>query len=83
MMQAALPAGIRFGVLRKSSSSAFRQTGEVFYIGGADVLPAPLEEQEEAKAIAGLSDSDNREARSMLIEHNLRLVVYKIGRAHV
>ncbi len=40
------------------------------------VLPAPLEEQEEAKAIAGLSDSDNREARSMLIEHNLRLVVY-------
>ena len=76
MMQAALPAGIRFGVLRKSSSSAFRQTGEVFYIGGADVLPAHLEEQEEAKAIAGLSDSDNREARSMLIEHNLRLVVY-------
>ena len=71
-----MPAGIRFGVLRKSSSSAFRQTGEVFYIGGADVLPAPLEEQEEAKAIAGLSDSDNREARSMLIEHNLRLVVY-------
>ena len=76
MMQAALPAGIRFGVLRKSSSSAFRQTGEVFYIGGADVLPAPLEDQEEAKAIAGLSDSDNREASSMLIEHNLRLVVY-------
>ena len=81
MMQAALPAGIRFGVLRKSSSSAFRQTGEVFYIGGADVLPAPLEEQEEAKAIAGLSDSDNREARSMLIEHNLRLVVIGLIKA--
>ena len=40
------------------------------------MLPAPLEEKEEAKAIAGLSDSDNREARSTLIEHNLRLVVY-------
>ncbi|MBM6668251.1 RNA polymerase sporulation sigma factor SigE [Lacrimispora saccharolytica] len=76
MMQAALPAGIRFGVLRKSSSAVFRPAGEVFYIGGADVLPAPLEEKEEAKAIAGLSDSDNREARSTLIEHNLRLVVY-------
>ncbi|MFQ7287540.1 MAG: RNA polymerase sporulation sigma factor SigE [Lacrimispora saccharolytica] len=75
-MQAALPAGIRFGVLRKSSSAVFRPAGEVFYIGGADVLPAPLEEKEEAKAIAGLSDSDNREARSTLIEHNLRLVVY-------
>lgn len=76
MMQAALPAGIRFGMLRKSSPAVFRQTGEVFYIGGADVLPAPLEEKEEAKAIAGLSDHDNREARSTLIEHNLRLVVY-------
>lgn len=76
MMQAALPAGIRFGVLRKSSSAVFRPAREVFYIGGADVLPAPLEEKEEAKAIAGLSDSDNREARSTLIEHNLRLVVY-------
>lgn len=76
MMQVALPAGIRFGVLRKSSSAVFRPAGEVFYIGGADVLPAPLEEKEEAKAIAGLSDSDNREARSTLIEHNLRLVVY-------
>ena len=76
MMQAALPAGIRFGVLRKSSSAVFRPAGEVFYIGGADVLPAPLEEKEEAKAIAGLSDIDNREARSTLIEHNLRLVVY-------
>ena len=76
MMQAALPAGIRFGVLRKSSSAVFRPAGEVFYIGGADVLPAPLEEKEEAKAIAGLSDSDNREASSTLIEHNLRLVVY-------
>lgn len=76
MMQAALPAGFRFGMLRKASPAFFRQTGEVFYIGGADVLPAPLEEKEEAKAIAGLSDSDNREARSRLIEHNLRLVVY-------
>ncbi len=76
MMQAALPAGIRFGMFRKSSPAAFRQAGEVFYIGGADVLPAPLGEKEEAKAIAGLSDSDNREARSTLIEHNLRLVVY-------
>lgn len=47
-----------------------------FYIGGTDVLPAPLEGQEEADAIAGLSDPENETARSELIEHNLRLVVY-------
>lgn len=49
---------------------------EIFYIGGADVLPAPLEGQAEADAIAGLSDPENETARSELIEHNLRLVVY-------
>ena len=42
----------------------------------ADVLPAPLEGQAEADAIAGLSDPENETARSELIEHNLRLVVY-------
>lgn len=47
-----------------------------FYIRGTDVLPAPLEGQEEADAIAGLSDPENETARSELIEHNLRLVVY-------
>ena len=49
---------------------------EVFYIGGSDVLPAPLNPQDEAKAIEGLLQEDNQEAKSLLIEHNLRLVVY-------
>ena len=47
-----------------------------FLYRGTDVLPAPLEGQEEADAIAGLSDPENETARSELIEHNLRLVVY-------
>lgn len=49
---------------------------ELFYIGGSDVLPAPLNPQDEAKAIEGLLQEDNQEAKSLLIEHNLRLVVY-------
>lgn len=49
---------------------------EVFYIGGSDILPAPLNPQEEAKAIEGLLQEDNQNAKSLLIEHNLRLVVY-------
>lgn len=76
MLQAALPNGFRLRMLPRSVPAVFRQTGEIFYIGGTDVLPAPLEGQEEADAIAGLSDLENETARSELIEHNLRLVVY-------
>ena len=50
--------------------------GEVHYIGGADVLPPPLEADEEALAINLLSLENDSAARSKLIEHNLRLVVY-------
>ena len=47
----------------------------VFYIGGSDVLPPPLERDEEEAAIAALESGDDA-ARRLLIEHNLRLVVY-------
>ena len=45
----------------------------LFYINGPDVLPAPLTPEDEAECIAHL---DDEHARSLLIEHNLRLVVY-------
>ncbi len=47
----------------------------IYYVGGAQTLPPPLEGEEEDKAIEGLRKGDNK-ARSLLIEHNLRLVVY-------
>ena len=46
----------------------------VYYINGPDVLPPPLSKDEEAEAIA-MMDLDE-EARNLLVEHNLRLVVY-------
>ena len=46
----------------------------IYYINGPDVLPAPLEPEKECEAIARLPFDD--EARALLIEHNLRLVVY-------
>lgn len=53
---------------------------EVFYIGGAEVLPPPLEIDEEKKCLLALVDRNNNEsvenAKEMLISHNLRLVVY-------
>ena len=48
---------------------------EVFYIGGSDVLPPPLNSDEEAELIKRLMDQDP-EAKATLIERNLRLVVY-------
>ncbi len=47
----------------------------VFYIGGSDTLPPPLEKAEEDECVARLESGDDT-ARRELIEHNLRLVVY-------
>lgn len=49
--------------------------GKIMYIGGSDVLPAPLSREEEGELIARLAEGDQG-ASSTLIEHNLRLVVY-------
>ena len=48
---------------------------QVWYIQGSDVLPKPLEKDEELAALIALENGDE-EARNKLIEHNLRLVVY-------
>ena len=51
------------------------QPPPVFYIGGSDTLPPPLEKDAEEASIAALCQGDEA-ARQLLIEHNLRLVVY-------
>ena len=48
----------------------------IFYIAGAQTLPPPLPEEEEQFYIQKLSEENNLEARQILIERNLRLVVY-------
>ncbi len=55
----------RFFALRKG----------VYYVNGPDVLPSPLSPEKESEALSNLAAGDEA-ARSMLIEHNLRLVVY-------
>lgn len=52
-----------------------KEESSVFYIQGSDVLPKPLEKEEEQAALIALEHGDE-EARNTLIEHNLRLVVY-------
>ncbi|CAG9619794.1 RNA polymerase sporulation sigma factor SigE [Sutcliffiella rhizosphaerae] len=51
------------------------KTDEVFYIGGSEALPPPLSKEEEAHLLVKLPKGDQA-ARSILIERNLRLVVY-------
>ncbi|GAA0364724.1 RNA polymerase sporulation sigma factor SigE [Bacillus horti] len=51
------------------------QAEEIYYIGGSEALPPPLSREEEEHLLSKLSSGDNA-VRAMLIERNLRLVVY-------
>ncbi len=54
----------------------FGRRGEIHYIGGAEVLPPPLEAEEEIQMLELLEGEEREKAKSILVEHNLRLVVY-------
>ena len=60
----------------KWSSVVISRGQEIYYIGGADVLPAPLEPAKEEEMLSQFGTENEESARSTLIEHNLRLVVY-------
>lgn len=53
----------------------FLKRKSLYYIGRHDVLPAPLKRKEDEDALKQLQEGDEY-ARDLLIEHNLRLVVY-------
>lgn len=52
-----------------------RKENAIHYIGGSDVLPPPLKGQQEQAALEALEQGDPA-AKQLLVEHNLRLVVY-------
>ncbi len=54
------------------------RTNEVHYINGSEILPPPLSPEEELELISelGISEERDTEVRSVLVERNLRLVVY-------
>lgn len=52
-----------------------RRANNIFYVGSSDILPPPLERDEEIKYVEKFLNGDNK-ARNILIEHNLRLVVF-------
>lgn len=61
-------------IKRKISKILFKKSAGIYYINGTEILPPPLEKEEESEMIRRISEDEN--ARKTLIEHNLRLVVY-------
>ena len=53
----------------------FYKVGNIFYVGATDVLPEPLSKEKEDFYLGLLEDGD-QSAKDILIEHNLRLVVF-------
>lgn len=66
----------QFRMIPNLKSLLFGTESDIHYIGGAEILPPPLEVEEEAEAIKRLCEQDDPQAKATLVEHNLRLVVY-------
>lgn len=75
-IKVAMPNRFKLKVMPSFKSLLLSKHGEVHYIGGTEVLPPPLEAEEEAVVISNLKSERADEAKARLIEHNLRLVVY-------
>ena len=67
---------VRFRVVSRAKDGFMKNRNEVHYIGGAEILPPPLTGEEEARLLNHLGREGDQKARALLIERNLRLVVY-------
>ena len=76
ILKVSIPGRFRFRILRREGSLLFAGQGDIHYIGGTEVLPPPLKDEQESKMIQELGTEGESEAKAILIEHNLRLVVY-------
>lgn len=75
VIKVAMPNHFQFRMMQNLPGMLFQKQRDIHYIGGSEVLPPPLLPEEEADAISRLSKGEE-EARTLLIERNLRLVVY-------
>ena len=76
MMKVAVPQRFKLRVVPDVKTLIFGSGREVHYIGGTEVLPPPLEGMRESEMINRLGTEYAEDAKKVLIEHNLRLVVY-------
>ncbi len=76
ILKVSMPGKFQFRILRREGSLLFSKQGDIHYIGGTEVLPPPLMDEQENEMIRELGTEGEDEAKAVLIEHNLRLVVY-------
>ena len=76
ILKVSMPGKFQFRILRREGSLLFSKQGDIHYIGGTEVLPPPLMDEQENAMIRELGTEGENEAKAVLIEHNLRLVVY-------
>lgn len=76
VIKVAMPNQFQFRMVSAFPTMLWNKQNEIHYIGGSEVLPPPLLPEQEAEAIEKLGKEGDSDARSLLIEHNLRLVVY-------
>ena len=76
VLKVTLPGKFQMKFTQKEKSMFMMKQGDIHYIGGTEVLPPPLPADKEFEMIQSLTTEDDSHARAVLIEHNLRLVVY-------
>lgn len=76
IIKVAVPHQFKLKVIPDFRTLFFPDKRDIHYIGGSEILPAPLETEEEARQILRLGTEEEEQAKKILIEHNLRLVVY-------
>lgn len=76
VLKVTLPGRFQMKFTQKDKGIFSMKQGDIHYIGGTEVLPPPLPADKESEMIQCLASDDDSNARAVLIEHNLRLVVY-------
>ena len=66
LVKVAIPKQIQFKIVPNLPEMLFGKQQEIHYIGGSEVLPPPLEAEEEALAIERLESGDEKEARAII-----------------
>lgn len=76
ILKVSLPGRLQMKFSQKETGLFMVKEGDIHYIGGSEVLPPPLSPDKESEMIHCLVTEEDSNARAVLIEHNLRLVVY-------
>ncbi len=73
VIKVSIPNRLQFKVIPGIKNVLFAKKGDIHYIGGTEV---PLDAKSEQEVIEKLATEEDSQARTTLIERNLRLVVY-------